>query len=144
MTVAAGSVRLTDSRRLRTVAAPPQTLEALVKNELRGLVSELVERAVRELVYEILNGAAPAPVEAKTAASANGATATPSTKLCRSCGREKPADEFAKGRRVCKPCRREQGRSWEERRVARRREHRTAAEPGGEEPPRSGAAESGL
>jgi hypothetical protein len=41
------------------VAAPPQTLEALVREELRGPVSELVERVVRELVREQLNGSGP-------------------------------------------------------------------------------------
>jgi len=100
------------------VAAPPETLEALVRNELRGPVSELVRQVVVELVHEQLNGYA--PVEAKPASSTNGAT--PSTKVCRTCGREKPADQFARNRRVCKSCRREQGRSWEEQRVARRKQ----------------------
>jgi hypothetical protein len=98
------------------VAAPPQTLEALVRDELRGPVSELVRQVVVELVREQLNGAAPAP---EAASSANGAV--PSTKVCRTCGDEKPAGEFAHNRRVCKSCRREQGRTWEEARVARRR-----------------------
>jgi hypothetical protein len=38
------------------VAAPGQTLEALVKDELRGPVTELVRRVVVELVREQLNG----------------------------------------------------------------------------------------
>jgi hypothetical protein len=91
------------------VAAPPETLEALVRNELRGPVSELVRQVVVELVHEQLNGYA--PVEAKPASSTNGAT--PSTKVCRTCGREKPADQFARNRRVCKPCRlTATGRAW--------------------------------
>jgi hypothetical protein len=98
-----------------TVAAPEQTLEALVRDELRGPVRQLVEQVVRELVREQLNGHAAA------------ADATPATKVCRACELEKPADQFGKGRRVWKACRREQGRAWEERRVARRREHGTAA-----------------
>jgi hypothetical protein len=106
------------------VAAPPETLEALVRDELRGPVSELVRRVVVELVREQLNGAASVVAEAPQ--STNGAT--PSTKTCRACGIEKPADQFAPNRRVCKPCRREQGRGWEEGRVARRREQRTASE----------------
>jgi hypothetical protein len=99
------------------VAAPEQTLEALVKDELRAPVSELVRRAVVELVREQLNGHAAAPT--------NGAT--PTTKLCRVCEREKPADQFGKGRRVCKACRREQGRAWEDARAARRRKQHTHA-----------------
>jgi hypothetical protein len=40
------------------VAAPPETLKALVRDELRGPVSELVRQVVVELVREQLNGAA--------------------------------------------------------------------------------------
>jgi hypothetical protein len=97
------------------VAAPAE-LEQIIRDELRQPVSELVERVVRELVRESLNGAAPAPVEST---AANGLI--PATKVCRTCEREKPADQFGKARRICKACRREQGRSWEEQRVARRR-----------------------
>jgi hypothetical protein len=100
------------------VAAPSQQLEALVKDELRGPVRELVRRFVRELVREELNGTAAIPQE-------NGAA--PPTKECRVCGETKLATEFGKNRRVCKPCRREQGRSWEEGRVVRRREQRSRA-----------------
>jgi hypothetical protein len=43
--------------KLSTVAAPAgQPLEALVKDELRGPVTELVRRVVVELVREQLNG----------------------------------------------------------------------------------------
>jgi hypothetical protein len=104
------------------VAAPEQTLEALVRDELRGPVSELVRRLVPELVAEQLNGATPGPVEP---AATNGTT--PAAKVCRSCGIEKPADQFDKSRRVCKACRREQGRAWEDARSARRRERHTPA-----------------
>jgi hypothetical protein len=38
------------------VAAPEQTLEALVRDELRGPVSELVRRLVPSLGAEALNG----------------------------------------------------------------------------------------
>jgi hypothetical protein len=98
-------------------ASTRQPLEALVRDELRGPVSELVRQVVIELVREQLNGAA--PVETKSASSTNGG---PSTKVCRSCGSEKPADQFASNRRVCKACRREQGRSWEDARARRRME----------------------
>jgi hypothetical protein len=46
------------------VAAPEQTLEALVKDELREPVAELVRQVGRELVAEQLNGAAPMPLAA--------------------------------------------------------------------------------
>jgi hypothetical protein len=64
------------------VAAPEQTLEALVRDELRGPVQELVRRLAVELVHEQLNGAAPVVTEALQ--STNGAT--PSTKVCRTPG----------------------------------------------------------
>jgi hypothetical protein len=61
------------------MAAPAgQPLVELVRDELRGPVSELVRQVVVELVREQLNGAAPAPVETKRASSTNGA---PSTKV---------------------------------------------------------------
>jgi hypothetical protein len=47
---------------------------------------------------------------------------TPGAKTCRACGIEKPANEFARNRRICKPCRREQNHAWEAERVERRRE----------------------
>jgi hypothetical protein len=93
------------------------TLQEIVKDELRGPVEALVRQVVIELVREQLNGAA--PVETKSASSTDGA---PSTKVCRSCGSEKPAGAFARNRRVCRDCRREQGRRAEEARVDRRRE----------------------
>jgi hypothetical protein len=55
------------------VAAPAPTLEALVRDELRGPVSDLVRQVVVELVREQLNGHAP-PVTTTAAVSANGAT----------------------------------------------------------------------
>ncbi len=103
------------------MAAPGQTLKALVRDELRGPVSEHVRQVVVELVHEELTAAAPVATEAPQ--STNGAT--PSSKTCRTCGIEKPADQFAPNRRVCKPCRREQNHAWEAERVERRREQRT-------------------
>jgi hypothetical protein len=105
------------------VAAPGQTLKALVRDELRGPVSELVRQVVVELVHEELTAAAPVATEAPQ--STNGAT--PSSKTCRTCGIEKPADQFALNRRVCRPCRRQQNLAWEAERVERRREQRTHA-----------------
>jgi hypothetical protein len=63
---ARGRHRRTISRRVvdsEAVAAPPQTLEALVRDELHGPVSELVRQVVVELVREQLNGAAQVHVE---------------------------------------------------------------------------------
>jgi hypothetical protein len=103
------------------VTAPAgQPLEALVRDELRGPVSELVRRVVVELVHDQLSGGHTGLDLREVQPATN--SATPSTKGCRTCGREKPADQFARNRRVCKPCRREQGRSWEEKRVARRKQ----------------------
>jgi hypothetical protein len=51
------------------VAAPAeQPLEALIKDELRGSVTELVRRLVPELVAEALNGSAAAVASDETAA----------------------------------------------------------------------------
>jgi hypothetical protein len=80
-----------------TVAAE---LEQIIRNELRGPVSELVEQVVRELVREQLNGTASASVED---AAENGAA--PSTKVCRICGETKPASAFEAGRHQCRACR---------------------------------------
>jgi hypothetical protein len=103
------------------VATPAgQPLEALVRDELRGPVSELVRRVVVELVREQLNDGDTGAELREVPPSTNGATS--STKVCRRCGCEKPAEQFARNRRVCKPCRREQGRTWEEKRGARRKQ----------------------
>ena len=65
-----------------TVAAPEQTLKALVKDELRGPVSELVRQVVVELVHEQLNGHATDPEMAALGAqlpsrATNGAAKAP-------------------------------------------------------------------
>jgi ribosomal protein L37E len=114
------------------VAAPPQTLEALVRDELRGPVSELVRQVVVEHVREQLNGATPAPVETM---AANGTAST--TRICKTCGRELPLNRFAPHRHECKSCRNA--------RYPRNRRARGAAKAstGDEEPPRTGPAEGG-
>jgi hypothetical protein len=71
------------------------------------------------------------PDIAETPRVTNGAT--PATKVCRTCGIEKPANEFARNRGICKPCRREQNHAWEAERVERRREQ--GAAPDDEEGP---------
>jgi hypothetical protein len=109
------------------VAAPAgQPLEALVRDELRGPVTELVQRVVRELVREQLNGAA--PVEVDTTRSVNGAT--PSTKVCKTCKRKLPLDRFATHRNECKSCR-------NARYPRNRRARGTAAAASETEPPRT-------
>jgi hypothetical protein len=110
------------------VAAPPQTLEALVRDELRGRVSELVERVVRELVREQLNGSGPGP-SAQTAVSgpenvqetANGSTPA-RTKRCSRCRMEKPLDALATGRTTCRKCRAHDERRRTSERHARARQ----------------------
>jgi hypothetical protein len=115
------------------VAAPAGApLEALVKDELRGPVTELVRRVVVELVHEQLNGTAPAPVET-TAASGSA----PSTKVCRICGETKPASAFETGRLQCRACR---GRRYPRNGRAR---GTVTAPVVDEEPPRTGAAGGG-
>jgi hypothetical protein len=118
------------------VAAPPESLEALVKDELRGPVSELVRRLVPELVAEALNGTAdstegtpPAPprnAQERTNACAPIPESPPaSTKTCSLCGIAKSLDHFARGRRQCRACR----RAYERRRLAERAREQDDAEP---------------
>jgi hypothetical protein len=118
------------------VSAPAgQPLEALVRDELRGPIAELVQRVVRELVAEQLNGAAPVPVETSVALRVNGAA--PSTKVCTLCGETKPSSAFNTGRRQCRQCRNA--------RYPRNHRVRGAVTTPAvdEEPPRTSAAESG-
>ena len=116
------------------MAAPVESLEALVRDELRGPVSELVRQVVVELVHEQLNGAGaslepPAesavsgPENAQEETNGPGAssdTPQPSTdrKTCRVCGEQKPASAFERGRRQCRQCRRGVERRSRERRAA--------------------------
>jgi hypothetical protein len=100
------------------VAAPEQSLEALVRDELRGPVSEMVRRLVPELAAEALNGHAPAaevvipgaepPPEPMTAAAASDsapASTDPATKVCKLCGETKPSTAFDRCRHQCRRCR---------------------------------------
>jgi hypothetical protein len=109
------------------VAAPPQTLEALVRDELRGPVSELVRRVVVELVREQLNGAVPVT---EVPQSTNGAA-----KVCTLCGQTKPSSAFNVGRRQCRKCR---NARYPRNRRARRTSSVVVA--GDEEPPRTGGS----
>jgi hypothetical protein len=107
------------------VAAPSETLEALVRDELRGPVSELVQRVVVELVREQLNGnalslgSATGSENAQEAHRRPGPTPkpAPAERRCSRCGETKPAGEYAKGRGTCRSCRRAQQREHD-RRVA--------------------------
>jgi hypothetical protein len=104
------------------VAAPAgQPLEALVRDELRGPVSELVERVARELVRKRLNGAASSlGPSAETAVSGPENAQeprlrpgpkpkpAPAERRCNRCGETKPAGEYAKDRGTCRSCRRAQ------------------------------------
>jgi hypothetical protein len=124
------------------VTVAPEPLEALVRDELRGPVSELVRRVVVELVREQLNGATPSlGPTAETAVSGPengqelrrrpGLTPKPAPveRRCNRCGETKLAGEYAPGRGTCRSCRR-----------AQQREHDRRAALADEEPPRTGAA----
>ena len=79
------------------MAAPEASLEALVRDELRGPVAGLVRQVVVELVHEQLNGHAvemPPGPDLTAQDATNGAAPTPDTprpstvrKTCRVCGR---------------------------------------------------------
>ena len=103
------------------MAAPAgQALEALVRDELRGPVSELVRRVVVELVREQLNGDRPAAAGAAVSGPENaqeprrrpGPTLkpAPAERRCNRCGVVKAAGEYAPGRATCRACRRAQQR----------------------------------
>jgi hypothetical protein len=124
------------------VAAPAgQPLEALVRDELRGPVSELVRRVVLELVREQLNGSGPEPFAQTAVSGPENAQkphlrpgpkpkSPPVERRCNRCGETKPAGEYGRGRGTCRSCRR-----------AQQREHdRRAALADDEESPRTGAA----
>lgn len=115
------------------MAGHGQTLEALVRNELRGPVSELVRQVVVELVHERLNGRAPDAEMAALGAqvpsrATSGAAAAPDPsgelRHCNGCDRDLPAGSFSPGHYRCKECRR---RDWRER--AKRRREEPAEEP---------------
>ena len=118
-------------RRLRLVAAASDSLEQIIRDELRVPVSELVRRVVVELVREQLNGdrlakaqsAVSAPENAQTETNGPGETSdSPQTstglKTCRVCGEQKAARAFERGRRQCRQCRRGVERRSRERRAA--------------------------
>jgi hypothetical protein len=123
------------------VAAPEQTLEALVRDELRGPVSELIRQIVVELVREQLNGSGPGPSAQTAVENAQEPRLrpgpipkpAPAERRCNRCGETKPAGEYARGRGTCRSCRR-----------AQQREHdRRVALADDEESPRTGAVEHG-
>ena len=72
------------------------------RDELERLVRDHVERLLGEIV------------DIELASRSNGNTAAaPLTKVCRSCGQEKPAGAFDKHRRSCRSCRTQQARDRE-------------------------------
>jgi hypothetical protein len=123
------------------VAAPPETLEALVRDELRGPVSELVRQVVVELVREQLNGSGPGPSAQTGVSGSENAQeprlrpgpkpkSPPVERRCNRCGETKAAGEYGRGRGTCRSCRRAQQRDHD----------RRAALADDEESPRTGAA----
>jgi hypothetical protein len=118
-------------------APPPETLEALVRDELRAPVARLVRKLIPELVAEELNDAAsaevgppteglsePRPTPQERRAEEGKAPAYPQaaetpTKVCSLCGKAKPLDAFGQGRAQCRSCRSEvEGRRARERKRA--------------------------
>jgi hypothetical protein len=104
------------------VAAPAQApLEQLVRDELRGPVSELVRQVVVELVHEQLNGAAETAVDGPANAQeprlrpGPKPKPAPAERRCNRCGETKPAGEYAKARGTCRSCRRAQQREHDRR-----------------------------
>lgn len=93
------------------MAAPAHELEALVRDELRDPVSELVRQVVVELVREQLNGAAPSHPDPSPEPSTNGATvpaAAPTEaamRHCKGCDRDLPLGAFSPGHYRCRECR---------------------------------------
>jgi hypothetical protein len=108
-------------------ASAGQPLEALVRDELRGPVSELVRQVVVELVREQLNGAAPSlglprkpvsgPENAQEPRLRPGPKPkpAPAERRCNRCGETKQAGEYAPGRGTCRSCRRAQQREHDRR-----------------------------
>jgi hypothetical protein len=90
------------------VAAPAESPLVEVLEEVRPLARQLAVVLVRQELAGLtssLNGAAPAPVTTTAAHDTNGATEAPSTRTCKTCGRELPLDRFAPNRHECKSCR---------------------------------------
>jgi hypothetical protein len=120
------------------VAAPAgQPLEALVRDELRGPVSELVRKVGVELVREQLNGSSPGPeipvsgpenARAPRRRPGPSPKPAPAERRCNRCGETNPADEYARGRGTCRSCRRAQQREHD-RRVALAEEEEPHPEP---------------
>jgi integrase-like protein len=109
-----------------SVATPEQSLEALVKDELRGPVSELGRRLVPELVAEALNGAAAGAemplsgslVPPATTKASDATPDPPPTKRCNGCNRDLRASAFSPKHYRCRECRRREWREGEQRRWA--------------------------
>jgi hypothetical protein len=108
-------------------ASAGQPLEALVRDELRGPVAELVRQVVVELVREQLNGTpSPGPTAESVVSGPENAQEprrrpgpkpkpAPVERRCNRCGETKPAGEYAPGRGTCRSCRRAQQREHDRR-----------------------------
>jgi hypothetical protein len=126
------------------VVAPAESLEEIVRAELREPVAELVRRVVLDLAREeaeaqlsrlraSLNGgpgaaaaemvpSGPQSPQEATGALAEGSVSPPMPqRLCRACGETKPAEAFERGRWQCRDCRRVTARRHYRDRQARAR-----------------------
>jgi hypothetical protein len=119
------------------VAAPEASLEALVRDELRPAVAELVRRLAVDVAREELER-----LNVETAQATNG-RAELSTKRCSVCNETKPLADFARTRSQCRACRSRldaEARRRRARAPARREARDTASNEDDED---AGLAESG-
>jgi hypothetical protein len=99
------------------VAAPPDSLETLVRDELRPAIADLVRPLVLELVAEELGRLNGTAASVETPAGVSTPAAEAPSYICSSCGRPRPP-----GGAECPACR-----------ARRRRTQRQAADGGGED-----------
>jgi hypothetical protein len=111
------------------VAAASDSLEQIIRDELRAPVSELVRQVVVELVREQLNGSAAASLGSSAEPAVSGPEnvqgaprrpgptpkLAPAARRCNRCGETKPASEYAPGRGTCRSCPRAQQREHDRR-----------------------------
>ncbi len=123
------------------MAAPEASLEALVRDELRGPVSELVRQVVVELVREQLNGHPPLvlPEEATNGSARPSDAPRAGRKRCTVCGEYKGRNAFPGGRARCRKCltaaKAQRARERRERERQRSSESTASGEPPGQATP---------
>jgi hypothetical protein len=74
---------------------------AAVLEQRNGVVAELVSRSIDLELRRLVE----LELAARTPATADTASATPTAKVCRVCGKQEPDARFDPGRRQCRSCR---------------------------------------